>query len=551
MPDGPASEPIVTDRSRSPTSLFSGLRVVSLLTLLSRILGLIRDIGMATLFGNGPVMDAFSVAFRIPNLARRLFGEGALAAAFLPVFIREKERGGLESAWRVASAVLAVLAIVLCLCVLAGELLLWGLWALLDVGPEAQLLIGLTAVMLPYLVLVCLVAQVSAVLHGSGRFAAPAFAPAILNLVWIAAIWLLAPRFDTPMGQVYAVATCITLAGMLQLAAMLPVLRQVGFRFDPLWRTAKSQVGGIVSTMVPVVIGLSITQLNTLADSLIAWGFSRSEAGPAFMPIPGVPAYPLEPGTASALYFGQRMYQFPLGLFGVALGTVLFPVLAQHAERGRLRDLREDLALGVRLVTVIGLPASLGLILLAERMTALLFRHGAFDASDARQTSAMIACYGVAVWAYGGLLIIHRGFYAVGDRVTPLRVGLVAVALNLSLSLTLIWVIGGTGLALATSIAAMLQVTIATWLIQQRIGGFDQRNLASTAGRAAVASAIMGIACWVSGLLLPLDESLSSRLLAVFGPLTVAVAVYLSVAKLLGLREVEMLFRRGRSEDGG
>jgi putative peptidoglycan lipid II flippase len=267
------------------------------------------------------------------------------------------------------------------------------------------------------------------------------------------------------------------------------------------------------------------------------------------MPLPGAPAYPLEAGTASALYFGQRMYQFPLGLFGVALGTVLFPILARHAERGALRDLRNDLLLGLKLITVIGLPASLGLVLLAERLTALLFRHGAFDAADARQTSAMIACYGVAVWAYGGLLIIHRGFYAVGDRQTPLRIGLLAVVLNLALSLTLIWIIGGTGLALATSIAAMLQVVVAMWLIQHRVGGFNLAELSSTLMRAVLATALMGGACLVSCRFVPAGVSLAERAVAVFGPLLVSIAVYAVAARMLGLSELELLFRRERSGD--
>jgi len=504
---------------------------------------------MAALFGNGAVMDAFSVAFRVPNLARRLFGEGALATAFLPVFIREKERGGLPAAWQLASAVLVVLAMALCLCVAAGELLLWMLWTWGPLGSESQLLVGLTAVMLPYLVLVCLVAQVSAVLHGFGRFAGPAAAPALLNLVWIAAIWFVAPALEAPASQAYMVALCITLAGFLQMGAMLPVLRQVGFRFDPAWRGARSQVREIGAAMLPVVVGLSITQLNALADSLMAWGFSRPDSGSPLMPLPGAPAYPLEAGTASALYFGQRMYQFPLGLFGVALGTVLFPVLARHAERGALRDLRNDLLLGLKLITVIGLPASLGLVLMAERLTALLFQHGAFDAADARQTSAMIACYGIAVWAYGGLLIIHRGFYAVGDRQTPLRVGLLAVALNLTLSLTLIWIIGGTGLALATSIAAMLQVVVAMWLIQHRVGGFNLSELSSTLVRAGTATALMGGACVISCQFVPAGVSLAERAAAVFGPLIVSVAVYMIAARMLGLSELELLFRRERSGD--
>ena len=409
---------------------------------------------MAMLFGNGMVMDAFSVAFRVPNLSRRLFGEGALATAFLPVFIREMEQHDKTSAWKLASAVLTLLGVTLCGVVLLGEVLLWGISSLWDIGTEGRLLIGLTAVMLPYLILICLAAQVSAVLHAFNHFTWPALLPVLLNLVWIAAIWLLAPWWESTSSQVYMIAVCILVGGCLQLLAPLPTLFRLGFRYDSAWRSAQSKVTEIGKAMGPILIGLSVTQFNTIADSLIAWGFAQPEGGPLQMNLPGSPEYPVTAGTASALYFGQRMYQFPLGVFGVALGTVLFPLLSRHAERGRLDKLREDLSLGLRLVICIGLPASAGLVLLANPLTALLFQHGAFDAEDARQTANMISAYGTAVWAYCGLLIVHRGYYAVGDRKTPLYVGLAAVVLNLVLNLTLIWFLGGQGLAIATAVAA-------------------------------------------------------------------------------------------------
>jgi len=522
--------------------MFSGLRIVSLCTLLSRVLGLIRDMCMAAWFGNGVEMDAFSVAFRIPNLARRLFGEGALTAAFLPVFVREMEQSGRTSAWKLASAVLTVLALLLGGLVLVAELTLWGISLIWETGSEAKLLIGLTAALLPYMILICLTAQLSAVLHALGHFTWPALVPVVLNVLWIGGIWLIVPLLPSKSGQIYAVAGCIVAAGCLQLATLLPILRKLGFCYDAAWRSARPKVLEIGRAMLPIVIGLSITQLNVLADSLMAWGFSRPENGPLRMSLPGHPEYPLQAGTASALYFGQRMYQFPLGVFGVALGTVLFPRLSRHAEHGRLDRLRDDLSLGLRLVICVGVPASLGLVLLAEPLTVLIFQHGAFDSEDARQTVGMISAYGIAVWAYCGLLIVHRGYYAVGDRRTPLRVGLITVAFNLILNFTLIWILGGRGLALSTALSAMLQVVAIAWFIQTQIGRLDWLRLRRTTIRATAATAVMGLVCLITRDYMGPDDRLTGRLLQVFVPLVASILTYFAMARLLSLNELWLLF---------
>jgi putative peptidoglycan lipid II flippase len=366
----------------------------------------------------------------------------------------------------------------------------------------------------------------------------------LLNVVWIGGIWCVAPLFESQTAQVYAICGSILFGGCLQLAVPWWKLRQFGYRRDPAWRDARQRVIEIGRTMLPVVLGLSVTQLNVLADSLIAWGFSQSAGGPGQMNLPGSPEYPLSTGTASALYFGQRMYQFPLGVFGVALGTVLFPLLSRHAERGRLDLLRNDLSLGMRLVIGIGLPASLGLVLMARPLTVLLFQHGQFDAADTVQTAEMISTYGIAVWAYCGLLIVHRGYYAAGDRQTPLRVGMFAVALNLVLNFTLIWPLGGRGLALGTALSSMAQVAAVTWLLQSRLGRFDWKRIRGTLLKAGFATCVMGAACYA---LLGLTSSVGGfrgQLLAVFVPLLTSVAIYFLIARLIGLDDVWLLFRR-------
>ncbi len=359
-------------------------------TLASRVLGMFREIASARLFGLGPVWDAFSFAFVIPNLSRRLFGEGALSAAFLPVFARQMESdpkprwATIRVATRQPPVFSGLLSAFLTGLVLFGELLLWGLSYVYAGHAETQLMLGLTAVMLPYALLICLAAQVTAVLHALGHFTWPALVPVVLNLCWIASIWLVDPLFDpNRVAQVYALAVCIVVAGVLQLGACNG-RRCVGFGFrvDRRWKLIRPAVREIVRAMLPVTLGLSITQINTVLDRLIAWSLTAPVAGEAVRALPGGLAHPLAPGAVSALYFGERIYQFPLGVFGVALGTVLFPLLSRHAARGELGRVRDDLSLGLRLVIAIGLPASAGLALVAEPLMRLLFQHGDFTAAD-------------------------------------------------------------------------------------------------------------------------------------------------------------------------
>lgn len=522
-------------------SLFSGLRIVSLCTLLSRMLGLIRDMGMASLFGNGPIMDAFTVAFRAPNLLRRLFGEGALTAAFLPAFVRDLEHHGRESAWRLASSMLWLLAVSLTSLVIVGEGLLWFARKSFASGADADLLIGLAAVMLPYVVLICLAALVAAIMHALNHFTWPALIPVMLNLVWIVGIWVVAPLFEDPISQVYAIAATIVVGGMLQLAAPLPKLFALGFRYERKSRdevidsATKLKVKAVVATMIPVLLGLSVTQFNSLIDSLIAWGLSAPEGA-------SVSGFaPIESGTASALYLGQRMYQFPLGVFGIALGTVLFPLLSRNAETGRMDLVAKNLSMGLRLVVWVGVPSSVGLILMSGPLTDLLFRYNQFDANDARQTSAMIAAYGGAVWAYCTLLIVNRGFFAIGDQTTPMYVGFFAMITNLVVNLILVWIVGGIGLAIGTAFVASFQAFVVVKMIDGRVGGIEWSSLISTVTKTLVATAAMAVGCVFA--LQWIGED-ASRFIRLAGPVIVAIAVYIPASVLLGLNEWRNLLRR-------
>src|SRR5690606_1185603 len=230
--------------------------------------------------------------------------------------------------------------------------------------------------------------------------------------------------------------------------------------------------------------------------------------------------WPLESGTASALFYAQRMFQFPVGVIGIALGTVLFPLLSRHAERGELEQVGRDQTLSLKLAAAVGLPASVGLMLLARPIAVLLFQRGAFTPQDAQLTGQCILAYGGGVWATLGLIMIHRGFYALGDRTTPIRVGLYAVGINMGLNLLLIWPLAGSGLAWATTLAAIAQVAIALLVYQRTFGLLDLADAGRTLLRTLVPTLVMASVCWLTMQWLPAGSSTLSRLLAVVGPVT-------------------------------
>ena len=533
--------------NESLQNVSKNLRIVSLCTIGSRILGLMRDQAMGVLFGAGPVMDAFTVAFRLPNLARVLLGEGALTTAFLPVFVSDLRERGSESAARVTWAVFLSLAAFLLSMIVLFEGVVWSLGWATQLSPEATLLRNLSALLMPYVVLICLAAQLGAVLNALGKFVWPALVPSILNLVWLLGLWVLAPFWQDEVSQAYVVGVCVLIGGGLQLLFPLLVLYSNGFGFRSDCRLAMGRVWKIATDMLPVIVGLSITQLNAVLDSFVAWGFTQPADHSLLMPLPGSPKYPLLAGTATALYLGQRLYQFPLGVFGVALGTVLFPLLTSHAQQGETDKLRADISLGVRLVIAIGLPASVGLILIGHPLATLFFEYGKFNAEDARQTGDMIAAYGSGVWAYCGLLILQRGFYAIGDRLTPMYIGLSAMLANLVLNLTLIWPLGGRGLALATALVAAGQCAATALVLHRYVGRLHWGEIGLTTLKTILATAVMSVTCQILLNLLDSPGLLFGRAIRLGVPLAAGAIAFLLSARLLGLVEPWLVIAGKRS----
>lgn len=544
--DGPRPHPLIT-----------GTQITSVGTLASRVLGMVRDMATAALLGmsGGGVMDAFVIAFRVPNTFRRLFGEGALAASYLPVVTNLIEHDR-RAAWQLVSVMLTWLAVLLAAVTLVGEAVCGVVYWIAHDVPGIGLVSGLTAVMLPYMLFICVAAQVAATLYALSHFTAPALAPLLLNGCWLVGVWGVAPWLAPDHErQAYAVAGAVLVSGVLQLAAQMAALSRRGFRFHYHWPGARQPLSEIVGAMVPMTFGLAITQLNTLVDSLIAWCLAAPADGAERIAwLGGEIRYPMAQGAAASIYYSERLYEFPLALLGIAVATAIYPLLSRHAARGDTDALSSDLTLGLRLVLFLGIPAGAGLMLLAYPLSRLLFEHGHFTPEDTVRASRMVVCYGSGVWAYCTTPVLVRGFYALGDRTTPLKVGAAMMGVNLTLNLTLVWPLAEAGLAVATSAAAMGQVVILALIFSRTKIALDWRALGVTVARALGATVAMTAAtsATLSAVLSP-HAGLIGQTVQLGLPLTVALMVYLGVYHALRGPELKMMISGivVRQQEGG
>ncbi len=534
-------------------------RTVSILTFLSRLLGMLRDIILASFFGTTMAMNAFSVAFGLPNLFRRLFGEGALSVAYIPVFTELVEQKDRDGARRLAGLCATLLVAVLAAVTLVGEGVIGLTAALTDATPRLRLTLTLAAIMLPFVITICLVALLQATLNVLGHFAVPAAAPILLNLFIIGGALLGAPLWgDGPHRRIYGVAVCVLVAGMVQVAVQVPVLRRHGFRLRPGWDTASPHLRRIVTLMLPMMLGLGIVQLNVFMDRVIAMAFSRHAVEGAgnvatHLHVLGQSiAYPMKQTAVSVLYYGQRLYQLPLGVFVFALGTAIFPALSRRAHRRDLAGLSATLNRGLRMVTFIALPCSVGLILVAQPLIRVLFEHGRFGREDTPDVAWMAGTYAVGLLAYGAIHLLTRTFFALQDTRLPVRIAAGAAGVNFLLNLALIWPFGIQGLALSTVLTATGQTVALVLYLRRRVGFLGGRRYVASLWRIAMATALMAGAAWAglrSGSLLGLEPGTTARAAAeLAGAVVAGVAVYLLAARLLKLPELRDALGRGPAE---
>ena len=516
--------------------LLQSTSVVSAMTLLSRILGLVRDVVFARMFGAMIVMDAFIVANRIPNMLRRFFAEGAFSQGFVPVMARYREQHEHADARAFVDAVAGTLGLLLFLLTLIGVVaapLLVLIVAPGFVGEDGRfdLATAMLRFTFPYLFFVSLTAFAGGVLNTYGKFGAPAFTPVILNVVLIASALWLAPTLEEP-GM--ALAYGVFLAGVIQLAFQVPFLAKLHAVPRPRWRPRHDGVRRVGTLMLPAIFGSSVAQINVLLGGIIA-------------SLLGV-------GKISLLYYSDRLMEFPLGLFGIALATVTLPYLSRQAANESMQEFSDTLDWSMRLVVLIATPAAVGLIILAEPLVATIFYGGVFTAFDVEMTALSLQAFAIGLIGFSFVKILAPAYFAREDTKTPVKIGLVALAVNFSLSILLAWGLTrigypGThaGLALAISVAAIINA----WLLYRglRRDGF----LSPGAGwlvfvvRVIAANAAMIVAVRV--LDRPLDWWLAASVWQRSAWLAVVVgagvAAYFIVLILVGTRPAQFRHRSG------
>jgi len=476
-----SESPVGPPPSRSETSTVArNAGAVGIATMGSRVLGLLRDQTMAVLFGAGFATDAFNVAFRIPNLLRDLFAEGAMSSAFVPTFTGVRKQQGDEAAWELGrQLMMTLLAVLLGLCVLgwvfAPQLVNLFAGGFAKVPGKLELTVQLTRVMLPFLPVVALAAAAMGMLNARNVFFVPALAPALLNIGMIVFGLALIPA-TRAFGQpaILAMAAGVVLGGLLQFVCQLPALAKLGFRFRFEWPRADAGVRRVASLMLPATVGLAATQVNVLVSTVIAAS--------------------LQQGSVSWLYYAFRLMQLPIGVFGVALATVSLPALSRAAVDGDMDALKRTLSSAVRLVFLLTIPSALFLAVTARPVIALLFEHGRFGATDTLHTADALLMYCVGLPAFAAVGIFTRAFYALGETRVPVQASFVSVGLNIALNLLFVGPLaslglGHAGLALATSITSIVNLAQLAFYLHRRVGDFEQRRILTTLARVGLASA--------------------------------------------------------------
>lgn len=503
--------------------------VVGLAVMCSRVLGLARELILAKLFGAGFGMDAFVAAFRVPNLLRDLFAEGALSTAFVTTFSKRIKTDGDESAWALANKIATLATIVLSLITLLGIFFAPQLIGLLAGGfaPEKkELTILLTRIMFPFILMVSLAALVMGMLNAKDVFGAPAMASSFFNLGSIiggvALAWWLDPHFGERSLIGLALGTLI--GGTLQLIVQFPALRRAGYRFRPdfVWRD--EGVRAVLRLMAPAVIAASAVQVNVMVNGRFA-----SEL--------------FGDGPVSWLSYAFRLMQLPLGIFGVAIGTVTLPLVSRSAAAGNTAEFRSILARGMRLAFVLTVPSTIGLIMLARPIISIIYERGKFTAASTDQTAAALQFYALGLVAYSGIKVLAPAFYAIDKRKTPMMVSFVAIGVNLLLN----WVftfklgMGHRGLALSTGCVALTNFAALYALMRRETGVLETRLMITTLLKLLVAGGLLAAVCWGSQLTLLAGWShfgFVQKAATLFVTIAVAAGVFFVSAIALNVEEL-------------
>ena len=498
--------------------------VVGGATSLSRILGYIRDAVIAAVFGAGTYADVFFIAYRIPNFFRRLVGEGALTVSFIPVFTDALTLGSRERAKRLVSTAFTFFTIVLGLLTIAGiifskEIVEITAPGFATVQHKLPLTVSLTRWMFPFLFFICLVALGMGVLNSLKHFTAPALSPVLFNLSMIVSTIFLIPFFKEP---VYALVFGVVFGGILQFLYQLPYLKRYDMfpRLD--FNFSDPDIKKIMLLMLPAVLGTAVFQINILITSRFASG--------------------LQEGSVSYLYYADRIVELPLGVFAIAVATAVLPSMSESAAREDWSGFKESLSFAIRLVTFITVPAAVGLVTLGIPIVTMLFQRGEFGYEATRGTVYALYFFSIGLVAFGGVKILASAFYSLKDTLTPVKVGITAVIANVIFCFMLIGPLQHGGLALATSLASMINLLILFLILRKRLGGIGGRKIFTSAVKVILSSVPMGLGVYGISLLINWSDggiTIAKFFILVFA-ICFGVMSYLLLTHLL--KSPEMIF---------
>lgn len=519
--------PSPTPANSSKQHLTRAAGSVGLATLISRLFGYIRDMIIADLFGARAAADAFFVAFRIPNLLRRFTAEGALTAAFIPVYTEALERDGRLGAFPIISNLLTILTAILAILTAGG--VIFAPWIVKLIAPGFthdqdiyELTTLLTRIMFPYLLVISIAATLMAALNSMGRFFIPAIAPALLNISIIACALLLYDMFDEP---VMALAVGVVIGGALQMAVQIPSLIRLGYRYIPSFDLKDAATRKIATLMIPAAFGMAVAEINVFVDTVLA----------SLLP----------EGSISYLFYGNRLVQFPLGVFGVAVGIAALPTMSAEVAKGNAGKLVELLSHSMRLILFVSVPSTIGLIILADPIINTLFERGRFDETARAGAALALTLYAVGLVAFAGVKVTVSAFYSLQDTSTPTRVAAWCMALNVALNLLLMGPLQHGGLALATSIASMANILALLWLLRKRLGSIDGYNIARSGAVMLTASVIMGGAVFgYTAQFYRYSDVLTTKAFHLFSAIGIGILVYMGFTLIFGSPEARSVKNR-------
>jgi putative peptidoglycan lipid II flippase len=523
-----------TKHGRSSVARHAG--IISLAVMASRVLGLVRDQVFAIFFGAGLYYDAFLTAFRIPNLLRDLFAEGALSAAFVTTFTQVLQTKGEKEAIRLSNRVATLVILVITAISIIGwwyaPAIVWALApGFFDVPGKAEMTIELTRIMIPFLLLVALAAQAMGILNARGRFGIPALASAFFNIGSIVGGlslgFLLGPAIG--LGAIEGMAYGTLIGGFLQFAAQWPSLIRTGFSYRPMISLRDPGVRQIFSLMGPAVIGTAAVQVNVFVNT----NFASSIIDPATGAIAN--------GPVSWLSYAFRFMQFPIGVFGVAIATAALPPLSRSSAQTDYDEFRHTLAHSLALVFLLCVPSAVGLAVLGRPIVALIFEHGKFTAFDTAQTGDALAAYAIGLAGYAAVKVLSPAFYALGDARTPMLISLGSIAVNYVMNSLLVRPFGHVGLAFSTSAVALVNFILLALLMRRQVGRLEGSYLGLKLTQICVASIPMAAVAWLVSELcgsLPL-AGIALKLVRVSVSITSAAIVFYAACRLLRIEELD------------